>query len=260
MSGFVAGYTPLRQWWVLTDRGVRSALRGGSVVTALIAPVVFTLGFYVPLHAVVTMFSGGSVDYGRFLMPLLALQAVSFTAITAAFVAATDAVRGVDRRFATMPIAAGVPVAARVSASAFRCVLALVVAVVCGHLIGFRFDAGPAAALGFCVLALLIGVVLTFVADAVGALSRSPEATTRALAVPQLVLGMLSCGFLPLEQFPQWSQPIVRNQPVSQFSIALRSLADGTADARSLLPTVLWLSALLAIVGWMSVRGVGRRS
>ena len=230
------------------------------MVTALIAPVVFTLGFYVPLHAVVTTFSGGTVDYGRFLMPLLALQAVSFTAITAAFVAATDTVRGVDRRFAAMPIPTGVPVAARVSAGTVRCVLALAAAVVCGHVVGFRFDAGPVAALAFCAAALAIGVVLTFAADVVGALSRSPEATTRALAVPQLVLGMLSCGFLPLEQFPQWAQPIVRNQPVSQFSNALRGLADGTVGAHLLVPTLLWLFALLGIVGWMSVRVLGRRA
>lgn len=260
MSSLAPEYTPLRQWWVLTARGVGSALRGGSMVTALIAPVVFTLGFYVPLHAVVTRFSGGSVEYGRFLMPLLALQAVSFTAITAAFVAATDTVRGVDRRFAAMPIPAGVPVAARVSASTVRCVLALVVAVVCGHAIGFRFDAGPAAALAFCATALAIGVALTFAADLLGALSRSPEATTRALAVPQLVLGMFSCGFLPLEQFPHWAQPIVRNQPVSQFSITLRALADGTFDAHLLVPTLLWLGALLGVAGWMSVRVTGRRA
>lgn len=260
MSTLAPECTPIRQWWVLTARGVGSALRGGSVVTALIAPVVFTLGFYVPLHTVITMFSGGTVEYGRFLMPLLALQAVSFTAITAAFVAATDTVRGVDRRFAAMPIPPGVPVAARVSASAVRCVLALGVAVICGHLIGFRFDAGPVAALTFCAAALAIGVVLTFAADVLGALSRSPEATTRALAVPQLVLGMLSCGFLPLEQFPHWSQPIVRNQPVSQFSLALRGLADGTADPRLLLPSLLWLGALIGLVGWMSVRVSGRRA
>ncbi|WP_420751472.1 ABC transporter permease [Rhodococcus sp. O3] len=260
MTGLAPESTPIRQWWVLTARGLGSALRGGSMLTALIAPIVFTLGFYVPLHAVITRFSGGTVEYGRYLMPLIALQAVSFTAITAAFVAATDAVRGVDRRFAAMPIPAVVPVTARVSASTVRCVLAVAVAVVCGHVIGFRFDAGPTAAVAFCAAALAIGVILALAADVLGTLSRSPEATTRALAVPQLVLGMFSCGFLPLEQFPQWAQPIVRNQPVSQFTVTLRALADGAFDAHLVVPTLLWLCALLGIVGWMAVRVIGRRA
>ncbi len=52
----------------------------------------------------------------------------------------------------------------------------------------------------------------------------------------------------------------MRNQPVSQFSLALRGLADGTADPRLLLPSLLWLGALIGLVGWMSVRVSGRRA
>ena len=63
MTSLAPESTPIRQWWVLTARGLGSALRGGSMLTALIAPIVFTLGFYVPLHAVITRFSGGIAQH-----------------------------------------------------------------------------------------------------------------------------------------------------------------------------------------------------
>ncbi|CDZ89495.1 ABC transporter permease [Rhodococcus ruber] len=251
MTTTTAAPSPLYQWWVLSARTLIPAVRGGELVTALVAPLVFTVGFYVPLQRVIALFTGGAVDYGQFLMPLIALQAVAFTAISAAFLAATDAVHGIDRRFATMPIAAAVPLAARLSASTVKCALSLAAAIGCGYVIGFRF-AGATAAVGFCVLALTIGTVLTLGADVLGTVFRSPEATTQALMLPQLVLGMLSCGFVPIDQFPAWIQPFARNQPVSQFASSLRGLADGTGAA--LTPTLLWLGGILLVVVPLATR------
>lgn len=85
-----------------------------------------------------------------------------------------------------------------------------------------------------------------------GTVFRSPEATTQALMLPQLVLGMLSCGFVPIDQFPAWIQPFVRNQPVSQFASSLRGLADGTGAA--LTPTLLWLGGILLVVVPLATR------
>jgi ABC-2 type transport system permease protein len=45
------------------------------------------------------------------------------------------------------------------------------------------------------------------------------------LLLPQMILGLLSVGVQPAELFPQWIQPIVRNQPTSQWVYALRALA-----------------------------------
>ena len=51
--------------------------------------------------------------------------------------------------------------------------------------------------------------------------------------VPQLIFGLLSVGIQPAERFPDWIQPIVRNQPISQFVYALRALAGDTTDCGS---------------------------
>ena len=84
--------------------------------------------------------------------------------------------------------------------------------------------------------------------------------------LPQLIFGLLSVGIQPAEQFPEWIQPIVRNQPISQFVYALRALAgDTTAAARSptwsvMSPTIFWLLGALVILVPMSAVVMARRT
>jgi ABC-2 type transport system permease protein len=74
------------------------------------------------------------------------------------------------------------------------------------------------------------------------------------LLLPQLIFGLISVGIQPVEHFPEWIQPIVRNQPISQFVYVLRALAgDKTEAAGSLTwslvgPSLAWLVGVTAIV------------
>src|SRR6201999_2837748 len=101
-------------------------------------------------------------------MPLGALQAIGFAAISTAFRAATDSRQGINRRFGTMPIAPLTPVAARIAAAAYRCSVALAVSTLCGRVIGFPFPRAAGYILGSWALAVVPGVLLSFAADLVG--------------------------------------------------------------------------------------------
>ena len=121
------------------------------------------------------------------------------------------------------------PMAARMSGNVYRCGIGLATAMVWGHVIGFRFERSWAYTIAFCLMVLLIGFVVSLVGDLIGMVSTNPEATTHIILLPVLTLGMVSVGFQPAEQFPEWIQPFVRNQVHSQFVYALRALAgDGT--------------------------------
>jgi ABC-2 type transport system permease protein len=257
----------LQQWWVLTVRSIVPTLRNGEVVTAVAASVIFTAGFYIPLNQLMGAATREiSSSYAQFLTPLIALQAISFASISGAFRAATDAAQGINRRFGSMPIATLTPLAARMCANVYRCVIGFTIALICGHVIGFRFYGSVAHTVGFCLLVLLIGVVLSLLADLIGTKSQSPEATTPLLMLPQLIFGLLSVGIQPAELFPEWIQPIVRNQPISQFVYALRALAGDTTDAAGsptwsvMSPTFFWLLGLLVILVPMSAVLMARRS
>jgi ABC-2 type transport system permease protein len=186
-------------------------------------------------------------------MPLITLQAIYFSAMSGGLRSAIDSMEGINRRFRAMPIRRLTPLAARMSANLYRSAAALMTAIVFGHIIGFRFHRGFGYAVAFCVLALLIGLMLTFVGDLAGAVSKSPEATSYLLLMPSLILIMLSVGIQPVELFPGWIQPFVRDQPFSQFVHALRTLAGDATDLagspvwRVVVPALLWLVAIMLL-------------
>jgi ABC-2 type transport system permease protein len=230
----------LQQWWVLTLRVIAPTVRNGELLIAVALSGVFTASFYLPLKQVMGTFIPGSGSYAQYLMPLITIQAVYFSAMSAAIRSATDSVQGIERRFRTMPMSPVIPLAARMTANGYRCAVALAIAVACGYLIGFRFYGGAVQAGVFCVLVLLVGLSLSLVGDLIGVAVGNPEATPHLLLLPGLILGYLSVGIQPAEQFPAWIRPVVRCQPISVFVEALRALAgDRDQDPAAVLPTVL---------------------
>ena len=242
----------VQQWWVLTVRVIMPTLRNGELVTQIAASVMFTVGFYIPLKQIMGAFTDGMSSYAQYLMPLIALQAISFAAISAAFRSATDSVQGINRRFRAMPIAPLTPLAARMSASMYRCCIALAISLACGHVIGFRFYGGVAHTVGFWLLVLLIGVVLSLLGDLIGAANKNPEATTPLLMLPLVVLGLLSVGLQPVERFPRLDTSL-RSQS-ADLPVRLRAARAGRGqDARGRCgelvcdrPALIWLAGCTA--------------
>ncbi|QNG19639.1 ABC transporter permease [Rhodococcus triatomae] len=248
--------TWLRQWSALSGRSLHTMWISGQFFIAVIAPLIFTVGFYLPLRLVMR-FQG--IDYAQFVMPIIVLQAMAFTAISAAHRAATEASNGMKSRFQTMPVAVGVPLGARMTACFVHSSISLVAAIGYGLVIGFRFQGGLTYTIGFCALAMLVGFTLTAGADALGTLTKSPEVTSQALTLPQLILGMFSSGFVPVEQFPSWAQGFVRNQPISQFAGAMRAMSEGAITLPVLLPSLLWCAGLAGVFIPLSIWANVRR-
>ncbi|UQE75953.1 MULTISPECIES: ABC transporter permease [unclassified Gordonia (in: high G+C Gram-positive bacteria)] len=238
------GWTFGRQWAALTARGLRSAHKQGEFTIAVVMPIVFALGFYLPLRLIM---ADRGVDYGQFLMPIIVLQAVAFTAVAAAQRATLDRLRGMTRRLASMPVRPLVPLSARMTTSLVRSAISITVALVFGTLLGFSFDGGPVDTAGFLAFSLAVGLVLAIGADSLGLVARNPESTSQLLVLPQLVLGMLSTGFVPESSFPGWAQPFARNQPISHFAATMRDLAAGDPHWATARPALIWLAALAAV-------------
>lgn len=76
----------------------------------------------------------------------------------------------------------------------YRCGMALAVSLVCGHVIGFRFYGSVGATIGFCLLVLLIGAMLSLLGDLIGAATENPEATMPLMLLPIIVFGQVSVG------------------------------------------------------------------
>ena len=255
----------LQQWWTLTTRAIIPTFTNGELLTQVVSSIVFTVGFYLPLKNILGALQPMS-SYAQYLTPLIVTQAIFFAAVSAAFRSAIDALAGINERFRAMPMAALTPLAARMTASMYRCVIALVVSLICGHIIGFKFYGTWWHTIGFVVLALLIGASLALLGDLIGAATRNPEATAPLLLVPQVTLGLASVGLQPTERFPGWIQPFVRDQPLSQYLNALRALAgDSTAAAPPVTwsvigPALLWLAGFIVVAIWLHLRVAARRA
>jgi ABC-2 type transport system permease protein len=243
----------VQQWWVLTTRLIAPTLRNGEVAVGVAVSVAATAALYIPLNRLMDGPDLNMSSYAQYLMPLIVLQAIAFASISTAFRAATDSVQGINRRFQSLPIAPLTPLAARITASVYRCVIGLVVALACGYVIGFRFHRGPLDAAAFCLLVLLTGLALAFLADAIGTNSRNPAATAQWLLLPQLIFGFLSVGIQPLQRFPEWIRPVVHNQPISRLVYAMQALAGDTVDGVApvtwsvIRPALAWVIGVIAL-------------
>lgn len=244
------------QFLVLTNRVVWNLINTGQMVIAVITPVIFTLGFYLPLKYVMG-FRG--IDYAQFVMPIIALQTMGFTMMSNAQIAAFETLSGLNSRLQTMPISALVPLASRITGGMIRSAVSLGVAIGFGYLIGFRFDAGFWQGVLFVVFTFALGTVLSLGADALGILTKSPESLSQVLALPTLIFGMLSTGFVPEAGFPEWIRPFVRNQPISQFAVSMQAMTTDGVTFDVFWPALAWLCGLAIAFAPLAIWANGRR-
>jgi len=255
-----------------SERGWRAALDHGglvlgrnlklfrnpaSAVGMTLFPLLFLLGFTMILTR---SLDGVGIDAAQFLPPTVVVQAMFFAAMSTAFYLAADRTSGLIGRLRTLPIHRSAPIVGRLGADACRSLISMATLLVAATIIGFRFQAGPIAAVGFVLVALLFSLTASALFDAWVLAAGDPTAATQVMAVPYLPLLMLSKGFAGVEGFPGWLQPFVRWQPISLTVDALRALAEGGPTATPVLKAVGVLSVLFVALIAVATRAFRRLS
>jgi len=241
----------------LTERSVLGTVRDGDLIFAIGGPIAFFVCFNITLRNVIDT---GGTSYPQYILPVIVVQAMIFTAMTTADRAARDHLSGLGVRLRSLPMSALVPVSARMLSALIRAVGALAAAVGIGYAFGFRFTGGVAETVAFIGIALTLSLALSLGADAMGSVATNAEAAGQTLLIPQLLLVMLSTGIAPAQAFPGWLGPFVRNQPVSQIAETLRALADGGVQRANLLVSLAWCVGLLVVFGAIALRMQRRKS
>lgn len=236
-------------------QGLIMRRRPASVASAVVFPMVFTLLFFTVFGRVMERIG---IDYAQYLLPAVVLQAMFFTGMSAAILAAEDASGGMLARLRTLPVSRAAPFVGLVVAEVARALISLVVLVPLGLLLGFRFHAGPFAAIGFVAITLTFAATACAGYIALGLRVSSPDAAQAMVMLPYFPLLLVSNAFAPVDRFPGWLQPVVRNQPVSQVCDALRALADGGRTARPVVEALAWLVVLFGVFTVAAARGFGR--
>jgi ABC-2 type transport system permease protein len=235
----------------LTERVLLASLRDRDLLFGMLAPVIAFIGFTGVMQHVIDT---GGISYAQYVLPAVVVQAMLFGAITTADRAANDRRLGIGVRLRTLAISAAAPLMARMLYCLIRGALALIAAIAVAWVWGFRMMGGPVFAAAFVVTALLLTLALSLGADAVGSFGWMSDAASQLLLVPQLLLVLLSSGMAPVTAFPDWIEPFVRYQPVSQVTETLRGFSVGHVVGSNVAATMGWCVALLVVFGAIALR------
>ena len=133
---------------VVTVRNLRHFIREpGLLVFSTIQPVMFVLLFVYVFGGAIEGSLPAGVSYVDFLLPGIFVQSVVFRATQTSVGLSQDLQRGVIDRFRSMPMARSAVLIGRTAADLVRNVLIIMLMIVVGYIVGFRFEGGLGGAL-----------------------------------------------------------------------------------------------------------------
>ena len=230
----------------ITARNLRRLARVPTLlIFATVQPVLFVLLFtYAFGGAIHVPGTGRYIDY---LLPGIFVLAIGFGASQTGVAIAEDLATGMIDRFRSLPITAAAVLAGRVAADALRNLFVVALMTGTASAIGFRFHAGPAAALAAVALSVVTGVAFSWLNLLLGLAVRDPESAGLAGLFPVIILFFTSSALVPVATMPGWLQAFARANPITVITGALRALCLGGPIARPALEAAAWLAGLLAV-------------
>jgi ABC-2 type transport system permease protein/oleandomycin transport system permease protein len=230
----------------VTGRNLHRLVRIPTLIAfATAQPVMFVLLF--------TYAWGGAVHppgvtrYIDYALPGIWVLAIAFGASQTGVAIADDLATGMIDRFRALPMARSAVLAGRTAADAVRNLFVLALMTGVASAIGFRFHAGPAAALAAIGLALAVGVAFSWIFALLGLLVRDPESAGIGGLLAVIPLIFTSSTFVPVATFPGWLQAFAKVNPITVTVDALRVLCLGGPTATHVWPAVAWIAGLLAV-------------
>ncbi len=221
------------------------------LVFATIQPVMFVLLFRYVFGGAIHVPGISYVDY---LIPGIIVQTVVFGATSTAVGLSEDMSRGIIDRFRSLPMSRSAVLAGRTIADLVRNVFVVLLMIVVGMAVGFRFHNGFLPAVAAIFVALLLGYSLSWVFALIGLTVADPETAQLAGFLPIFPLVFASSVFTSIRGMPGWLQAFANVQPITRAANAVRALTEGGPVATNLIWTVVWSIAILAVFAPMAVR------
>jgi ABC-2 type transport system permease protein/oleandomycin transport system permease protein len=239
---------------VITGRNLRRLVRVPTLlVFATVQPVLFVLLFTYAFGGAVRV--PGVTQYIDYLLPGIFVLAIGFGASQAGVAIAEDLATGMIDRFRSLPVTAAAVLAGRVAADALRNLFVVGLMTGAAAAIGFRFHAGPAAALAVVALAVAAGLAFSWLNLLLGLAVRDPESAGLAGLFPVIILFFTSSALVPVATMPGWLQAFAKANPVTVITGALRALCLGGPTIRPAIEATAWIAALLAVTVPAAITG-----
>jgi ABC transporter DrrB family efflux protein len=172
---------------------------------------------------------------------------------------AEDMQRGIMDRFRSLPMTSSSILLGRQVSEMSRNVVAIVVMVVAGLLVGFRFQGGLLVTLAGFGLLLLFGFAFSWIAALIGLTVRSAQAAQSAGLVWLFPFVFLSSAFVPTATLPGWLRVIAENSPITAIVNTLRAWFGGQMAGSAAWVSLAWVIGLTAVFMPLSIARFSRR-
>ncbi len=239
---------PLMDVYLVVERNLRKSWRTPQfiLVEVLIQPVIFVMLFAFVFGGAIHI---PGVSYIDFLLPGVLVQTATFAGLNTAIALTEDLRNGLMDRFWSLPMSRFAVIVGRIVADTIFSAAGVVVMVVVGVLIGFRFHGTAAEAAAAMALAVLTGFAFTWLAGAMAVAFKTPEAVQGIGFVVLFPLVFASSTFVPVGTMPGWLQVLSKHSPITAVADAVRALSLGRSVGDSPLIAVAWLVAITIAAG-----------
>jgi ABC-2 type transport system permease protein len=231
------------QTWLLTGRLLRRWRRDPTtVLESLAMPVVLLVTLNIVLEEAISKVTGHSALYGS--VPMIAMVGAMSGSMVGGIGLMRERTDGLLSRLWVLPVHRASALLSRLAADAVRIVVTTAVIMCAGLVLGFRFRQGILASVTWLFIPIAFGVAFTMVVITIALYSSK----TTAVEATEIIWGMLmffSSGFVPLDQFPRWVQPVVQHQPVSYAVEAMRGLSLGGPVLAPTVAMLLWSAGIV---------------
>ncbi|MEU8525533.1 MULTISPECIES: ABC transporter permease [Streptomyces] len=203
--------------------------------------------------------AGSVSEYIQFLLPgILVMSVVMITMYTGVSVN-NDIDKGVFDRFRTLPIWRPAPMVGYLLGDVVRYVIASVVMLSVGLLIGYRPAGGAAGVLLGVALLLVFSFGFSWIWTMFGLLLRSEKSVMGVSMMVIFPVTFLSNVFVDPSTMPGWLQAFVNNNPVTHVATAVRELMAGEWPTAEIAWSLGWSVLFALVFGAVTMRLYNRK-
>ncbi|WP_300558239.1 ABC transporter permease [Companilactobacillus sp.] len=248
----------IKQLGALTGRIIRQNLTNSDTIITVIAMPVFMLLFFVYVLGGNIVLSGNTSNTSNYLsyaLPGFLLLTMTMGSAYTSLRINNDRTSGFLNRLHSLPIRRWVILGSHILASIIFMVIAEVLVLLVGIVMGFRIHASVISVFGFWGLSILFGLAITLLAIPFS-LKADNYASAGGFSYVLLMLLFVSSALIPTKGMATPIRIFADNQPMTPIVNLARRLLNQTVSVSdgTVMTVLLWLIGGIVLLGIISYR------
>ncbi|MHB1593040.1 MAG: ABC transporter permease [Streptosporangiaceae bacterium] len=240
-TGILRPSATLRDTLTLTSRSLRLTARNlDAMFSGMLLPIFLLLLFVYLLGGAIHT----GISYVTYVVPGVAMLCAGYIAAQTAISVSHDLTGGVMARLRSMDISGVALLTGHVVACVLRDIASTILVFAVAFAIGFRATSNVLSWLAAAGILILYMAAISWVAAAIGLVTKSPEAAGNATFI-MMFLPYLSGAFVPISSMPAWIRGFAAHEPLSPIINSFRGLLLGTPTGNNPLIAIAWCAGIM---------------